>query len=38
MTFVKSFILFLAVVIIAGCAGGPIQRATKFTTYEDFQP
>lgn len=38
MTFLKSFFLLLTAFIVAGCAGGPIQRATKFTTYEDFQP
>ncbi|TFH89775.1 DUF3313 domain-containing protein [Vibrio ouci] len=38
MTFLKSFFLLLTALIVAGCAGGPIQRATKFTTYEDFQP
>ncbi|KOO15388.1 hypothetical protein AKJ18_10340 [Vibrio xuii] len=38
MTFLKSFLLLLTAFIVAGCAGGPIQRATKFTTYEDFQP
>lgn len=31
------FLIALAVTLV-GCAGGPIQRATKFTTYEDFRP
>ncbi|KHT47687.1 DUF3313 domain-containing protein [Vibrio sinaloensis] len=34
----KLLILFLSVFIFAGCANGPIKRATKFTTYEDFKP
>lgn len=34
----KYLLLIITVAAIAGCAGGPIQRATKFTTYEDFQP
>ncbi|MFM2588005.1 DUF3313 domain-containing protein [Vibrio sp. TBV020] len=38
MTSLKSLLILLVAIIIAGCAGGPIQRATKFTTYEDFQP
>ena len=25
-------------ILLFGCAGGPIKTATKFTTYEDFQP
>ncbi|MGF1755873.1 DUF3313 domain-containing protein [Vibrio makurazakiensis] len=38
---VKSFKVGLAAlmsVFLVGCANGPIKTATKFTSYEDFQP
>ncbi|WP_070969393.1 DUF3313 domain-containing protein [Vibrio sonorensis] len=31
------FIAFVAAAFLAGCAGGPVKRATKFTSYEDFR-
>ncbi|MDK9737294.1 DUF3313 family protein [Vibrio sp. D404a] len=38
MTFLKSFFLTTISVLLVGCAGGPIQKATKFTSYQDFSP
>ncbi|CAH7164461.1 putative Lipoprotein [Vibrio chagasii] len=34
----KLFLLVATSIFLFGCAGGPIKTATKFTTYEDFQP
>lgn len=38
MNLVKIFLISLLSITLIGCAGGPIQRATKFTSYEDFKP
>lgn len=38
MRSIKLALIILAGVVLVGCAGGPVQRATKFTTYEDFKP
>lgn len=38
MTFLKYSLLAAISVILIGCAGGPIQKATKFTSYDDFTP
>ena len=34
----KLLLLVATSIILFGCAGGPIKTATKFTTYEGFQP
>ncbi len=34
----KTFLACRNQHFLFGCAGGPIKTATKFTTYEDFQP
>ncbi|MEZ8716502.1 hypothetical protein AB6D81_10965 [Vibrio splendidus] len=34
----KVFLLVATSIFLFGCAGGPIKTATKFTSYEDFQP
>ncbi len=34
---VKICVLILISVFLFGCADGPLNHATKFTTYEDFQ-
>ena len=36
MRFLKYFLLVAISMTLFGCAGGPIQKATKFTSYEDF--
>jgi hypothetical protein len=36
MRFLKYFLLIVISMTLFGCAGGPIQKATKFTSYEDF--
>ena len=33
----KVLLLIVVSVLVVGCAGGPVQRATKFTSYEDFR-
>ncbi|WP_047043130.1 DUF3313 domain-containing protein [Vibrio mexicanus] len=38
MNLVKIFLISLLSITLIGCAGGPVQRATKFTSYEDFKP
>lgn len=38
MNIIKSVLVAIVVSVLAGCAGGPVQRATKFTSYEDFRP
>ena len=38
MTFLKYSLLAAISAILIGCAGGPIQKATKFTSYDDFTP
>lgn len=38
MKSVKYFVVFLFTIVLLGCAGGPVQRATKFTSYDDFKP
>ena len=38
MNSLKLFLLVATSIFLFGCAGGPIKTATKFTTYEDFQP
>ena len=34
----KYLLLTVLAVTLVGCAGGPVHRATKFTSYEDFRP
>ncbi len=34
----KYLLVAIALSVLAGCAGGPVQRATKFTSYDDFKP
>ncbi len=37
MNLVKLILVTLLSITVIGCASGPIQSATKFTTYEDFK-
>lgn len=34
----RAFVLGLLSIVVVGCSSGPIAKATKFTSYEDFQP
>ncbi|NOH79854.1 DUF3313 domain-containing protein [Vibrio sp. RE86] len=34
----KYLLLTVLAITLVGCAGGPVQRATKFTSYDDFRP
>ncbi|KLN65182.1 DUF3313 domain-containing protein [Vibrio sp. VPAP30] len=38
MNFFKALLLITVSVLVVGCASGPVQQATKFTSYEDFRP
>lgn len=37
MKSLQTYLLIAVTLLVAGCAGGPVQRATKFTSYEDFR-
>lgn len=32
----RAVLLFVLTLLVVGCASGPVQRATKFTSYDDF--
>jgi hypothetical protein len=38
MKYLKLLMILAASLSLVGCANGPIQRATKFTSYQDFKP